>query len=221
MITVHHLENSRSQRILWLLEELGLPYEVVPHARDPATRRAPEALRAVHPLGKAPILVATDGAVLAESAVIVEWLLDRHPEAGLRPVQDSEDFARYRYWLHYAEGSGMPNLLLRAVFDGVEAAPLPFLVRHVARAVARGVKRAVVAPQLGLHLAHMQAALVDAPWFAGETFSGADIMMSFPAQAAASLGLVPAGSRLADWLARIEARDAWRRAIARGGPFAM
>jgi glutathione S-transferase len=220
MITVHHLDNSRSQRVLWLLEELGLEYDVVAYARDPANRRAPGTLSAIHKLGKAPVM-ETDGQVLAESGAIVEWLLDRHPQAGLRPAPGTDAFQRYRYWLHYAEGSGMPNLLLRAVFDGVEAAPLPFLVRPVVRAVARGVKRAVITPQLDLHLAHMQAGLADADWFAGDAFTGADIMMSFPVQAAAALDLVEAGSRLAGWRARIESRPAWRRALDRGGPFAL
>lgn len=221
MITVHHLENSRSQRILWLLEELGLAYDIVAYARDPATRRAPDALKAIHPLGKAPVVVL-DGAVLAESAAIIETILDRFGDGGLRPAPGSAAFGRYRTWLHYAEGSAMPQVLLRVVFDQIETARLPLLVRPLARAIARSVKRVVVAPQLALHFDHMEQALAEAPWFAGEDFSAADIQMSFPIQAAESLGLLDAARpRLADWLLRIAARPAWQRSLARGGAFRL
>jgi glutathione S-transferase len=217
MITVHHLENSRSQRVLWLLEELGLDYQVVHHARDAATRRAPDALRTVHPLGKAPIMLA-DGEVLAESGAIIEWLLDRNPGSGLRPA-DGVALERYRFWLHYAEGSIAPNLLLQIVFDAIEDGPLPFLIRPLARALARGVKRIVVAPQLALHLGYMDAAVAGGGWFAGERFSAADIAMSFPVQVAAARGLLDEFDPLRDWQARIEARPAWQSALARGGAF--
>lgn len=221
MIVVHHLENSRSQRIVWLLEELGLSYEVVPYARDPATRRAPEALKAIHPLGKAPIVVL-DGEAMAESGAIIETILDRFGDGRLRPEPGTAEFLRYRTWLHHAEGSAMPQVLLRVVFDQIETARLPLLIRPLARAIARSVKRVVVAPQLALQLDHMEAALADAPWFAGAAFSAADIQMSFPVQAADSLGLVGAARpHLAGWLARVASRPAWQRGLARGGAFSL
>jgi glutathione S-transferase len=220
MITVHHLDNSRSQRVLWLLEELSLEYVVVPYARDPATRRAPEALRAIHPLGKAPVVEA-DGLVLAESGAIIEYLLDRHDAGRLRPPPGSDAGRAFTHWLHYAEGSAMPQLLLRVVFDGIESGPLPLLIRPLARALARGVKRVVVAPQLTLHLDHMEASVAATGWFAGDGFSAADIQMSFPVQAAASLGLLEGRPALADWQARIEARPAWQRGVARGGAYSL
>ena len=220
MITVHHLDNSRSQRVLWLLEELGQDYRVVSYVRDPATRRAPEALRQVHPLGKAPA-VELDGLVLAESGAIIEALLDRFDDGRLRPPAGTKARQAFTYWLHYAEGSVMPQLLLRVVFDGIESGPLPLLIRPLARALARGVKRAVVAPQLTLHLDHMEAALAPGGWFAGESFSAADIQMSFAVQAAAALDLLEGYPALAAWQVRIEARPAWQRSIARGGPFSL
>lgn len=220
MITVHHLDNSRSQRVLWLLEELGLDYAVVTYRRDPASRRAPDGLRAIHPLGKAPV-VETDGLVLAESGAIIAYLLDRHDDGRLRPPAGTAAARACTYWLHYAEGSIMPQLLLRVVFDGIESGPLPLLIRPLARALARGVKRVVVAPQLDLQLDHMEASVGQGGWFAGEAFSAADIQMSFPVQAAASLGLLEDRPQLAAWQARIEARPAWQRSIARGGPFRL
>jgi len=220
VITVHHLDNSRSQRVLWLLEELGQDYAVVSYRRDPATRRAPDALRKVHPLGKAPV-VELDGLVLAESGAIIESLLDRFDDGLLRPAADTPARRAFTYWLHYAEGSVMPQLLLRVVFDGIETGPLPLLVRPLARALARGVKRAVVAPQLRLHLDHMEASLAPTGWFAGEAFSAADIQMSFAVQAATALDLLADYPALAAWQARIEARPAWQRGVARGGPFSL
>ena len=220
MITVHHLDNSRSQRVLWLLEELALDYRVVPYAREP-NRRAPASLQAVHPLGKAPV-VETDGLVLAESGAIIEYLLDRHDAAqALRPAPGSPARLAYVRWLHYAEASIMPQLLLRVVFDGIETGPLPFLIRPFARALARGIKRVVVDPQLVLHLDHMEEALLGGDWFAGAAFSAADIQMSFPVQAAASLGLLADRPALSAWQARIEARPAWQRGVERGGAFAL
>ncbi len=219
MIVVHHLNNSRSQRVLWLLEELGVAYKVVRYTRDPATRRAPNALREVHPLGKAPVVV-DDGIVVAESGTIIEFLLERYGKGLLSPAPDTPERLQYLYWMHYAEGSAMPNLLLKLVFDQIEAGPVPFYVRPVVRGLARAVKTGFVAPQLALHLDFIEAELAKSEWFAGEQFTAADIQMSFPLQAAAGQGLV--GDRLpglSDFLRRIEARPAWGRSVERGGPF--
>ncbi|MFB9068643.1 glutathione S-transferase family protein [Pseudofulvimonas gallinarii] len=219
MITVHHLNHSRSQRVLWLLEELGLTYELVRYERDPKTMLAPPELKAVHPLGKAPVVVDGD-AVLAESGAIIEHLAERYdrdhdlsaPAAG--PQRDRE-----RYWLHYAEGSLMPPLLLSLVVSRIRNARAPFFVRPIARRIADKVDAGFVQPQLSTHLGFLEAELGRAEWFAGDRMTIADIQMSFPVQAArARLGL-ERYPRLQAFLQRIEARPAYRRALERGGPF--
>ncbi|MDM0043103.1 glutathione S-transferase [Variovorax dokdonensis] len=221
MITVHHLNNSRSQRVLWLLEELGLPYEIVGYQRDPATMLAPAALKAVHPLGKSPVVVLDDGTVLAESGAIIETLLERFGNGRLVPAEGSPERLRWRYWMHYAEGSAMPPLLLKLVFDRVEKGPMPFFVRPIARGIAGKVRSALIEPQLKTHLDYMESELGRSTWFAGEQFSAADIQMSFPVEAArARAGLDSSRPRLMAWLERIHARPAYRRALERGGPSA-
>jgi glutathione S-transferase len=224
MLTVHHLENSRSQRVLWLLEELGLPHDVRRHARDPRTMLAPSALLQVHPLGKSPVLVDdTAGLTVAETGAIAEYLLDACPGTPLRPAPGTSDFLRYRYWLHFAEGSAMPPLLLKLVFDKVASAPMPFFVRPVARGIAAKVLAGFVTPNLVRQLAFMEAELASHPWFAGEHFTAADVMMSFPLEAAAQRAGLTATSHpaLHRWLQTIHARPAWQRALARGGPYAF
>lgn len=219
MIVVHHLNNSRSQRVLWLLEELELPYEVKRYERDARTLLAPDELKAVHPLGKSPVI--TDGELtIAESAAIIEYLLDRYAQGRLQPAPGSPDHLRFRYWMHYAEGSAMPPLLLKLVFDKVAQGPMPFFVRPFARAIANGANRAFIGPQLKTHLDYMEAELGKAPWFAGEDFTAADVQMSFPLEAARSRGgLDESRPRLMDFLKRIHARPAYRRALERGGPY--
>lgn len=222
MITVHHLENSRSQRVLWLLEELGLEYDVVRHARDPDTMLAPPALREVHPLGKAPVVVLDDGTVLVESGAIIDNLLARHDSGhALSPPPGAPELERYREWLHYAEGSAMPPLLLSLVFSRVRSAPMPFFVRPVARMIADRTMAGFVTPQLRLHLAHMEAVLERSEWFAGDAFTAADIQMSFPVQGAAARAGMAQYPRLGEFLERIQARPAYRRALERGGPFEL
>lgn len=219
MITVHHLNNSRSQRVLWLLEELGLPYEIVHHQRDPQTMLAPAALRAVHPLGKSPVL--TDGAeTVAESGAIIEYLLEVHGAGRLRPAPGTPEARRFTYWLHFAEGSAMPPLLLKLVFGRVQSAPMPFFVKPIAKGIASKVLQSFVEPNLKAQLDFMEAELSTRPWFAGEDFSAADIQMSFPLEAAAQrAGLDASRPQLMDWLRRIHARPAYRRALERGGPY--
>lgn len=219
-ITLHHLENSRSQRVLWLLEELALPYEVRRYARERKTQLAPPELRAVHALGKAPVL--TDGdLVLAESGAIVEYLLDTYdPDGRLRPPPGTEARRRYTYWLHFAEGSVMPQLLLALVFDKVRAARVPFFVKPVVRAIADKVTRGFVMPNIERQLVFMEGEMAKREWFAGTAFSGADIQMSFPLEAAqARAGLDARYPQLVAWLARIHARPAYRRALEAGGPY--
>ena len=216
MITVHHLEKSRSLRVLWLLEELGVPYEVKIYKRDPATMLAPASLRAIHPLGKSPVIADGD-LVLAETGAIVEYLIGRYGDGTLAPPADAPEHLRYIYWLHYAEGSAMPPLLMKLIFDRLPHGA-NMLVRPLVRRISNQVKSAFVMRQLTLHLDYMEGELKKSTWFAGTAFSGADIMMSFPLEAAAGrAGLDASRPHLMDFLARIHARPAYQRAVARGG----
>jgi glutathione S-transferase len=222
MITVHHLENSRSQRVIWLLEELHAPYEIRRYQRDGKTKLAPPELKAVHPLGKSPVI--TDGDItVAETGAIFEYLLDTYDAKGvLRPAAGTPARRRFTYWLHYAEGSAMPPLLLALVFSQVARAPMPFFIRPVARAIADGAMKSFIGPQLALHLDYMDAELAAAPWFAGKSFSAADIQMSFPLEAAAARGDLARGrSHLEKFLEKIHDRPAYKRALDAGGPYDM
>jgi glutathione S-transferase len=221
MIIVHHLNNSRSQRVLWLLEELGLEYEVRRYQRDPKTMLAPPSLRAVHPLGKSPVI--TDGALtLAESGAIIEYLVERYAGGRFRPAAGTPERLRYIYWLHYAEGSAMPPLLLKLIFDRIEKAPMPFFARPIARAIAGRAKSSFIEPQIVRHLAYLESELEAHRWFAGNEFTAADIQMSFPLEAAAArAGLDAARPKLAAFLDRIHARPAYQRALDRGGEFTL
>ena len=221
-LIVHHLNNSRSQRILWLLEELGLPYEIVHYQRDPKTMLAPPELRRVHPLGKSPVVTTDEGLVLAESGAIVETLIERHGQGRFAPAAGSADALRYRYWLHYAEGSAMPPLLLKLIFDKIESAKMPFFIRPIAKGIAGKAKAGFVTPNIRTHLDFMEGELGKSEWFAGAEFTGADIQMSFPVEAArARGGLDDSRPRLMAWLARIHARPAYQQALARGGPYGL
>ena len=219
MITVHHLDHSRSQRVLWLLEELGQPYELVRYQRDPQTLLAPQALKAVHPLGKLPVVVLDDGLVLAESAAILETLVERFSDGRLTPSPGSPEALRHRYWMHYSEGSAMPPLLLKLVFDRIGSRPMPFFARPIINTLVDKVRATLILPQLETHLDFMESALEGRDWFCGPSFTAADIQMSFPVEAARSrAGLDDSRPRLIAWLARIHARPAYQRAEQRGGP---
>jgi glutathione S-transferase len=219
MIVVHHLNNSRSQRILWLLEELGLAYEIKKYQRDPKTMLAPPELRAVHPLGKSPVIQDGD-TIVAESGAIIEYLVGRYGDGRLAPQAGTPERLRYTYFLHYAEGSAMPPLLLKLVFDRVESTPAPFFVRPIARAIARKVKDSFVLPQIRQHLAFLEGELASRAWFAGDAFSAADIQASFPLEAAAARGGLDAQyPKLTSFLDRIHARPAYQRALERGGKY--
>ena len=220
MIVVHHLNNSRSQRVLWLLEELALPYEIRHYERD-ANGLAPKSLEAVHPLGKSPV-ITDDGLTIAESGAILEYLVERHGGGRMAPRPGTPERLRYTYWMHYAEGSAMPPLLMKLVFDRVGNGPMPFFVKPIAKGIAAKVNSVFLGPQIRRHLDFMESSLKESPWFAGETFSAADIQMSFPIEAAqARAGLDARRPRLMDWLTRIRARPAYRRALERGGPYEL
>jgi glutathione S-transferase len=219
MLTVHHLNNSRSQRVLWLLEELGVPYEVKRYERDAKTLLAPPALLAVHPLGKSPVI--TDGEhTIAESGAIVEYLVDRYGGGRLIPAAGSAERLRYTYWLHYAEGSAMPPLLMKLIFDRVAGAPAPWPMNLVARGIAAKVQTGFIGPQLKLHLDYLDQELRRSEWFAGADFTAADVQMSFPLEAAAKrAGLDDSRPHLMAFLKRIHERAAYARALERGGPY--
>jgi glutathione S-transferase len=219
MIVVHHLNNSRSQRVLWLLEELGLPYEVKRYERDRTTLLAPPELRKVHALGKSPV-ISDDALTLAESGAIVEYLVARHGGGRLAPAADSPLWPRYLYWLHYAEGSAMPPMLIKLIFDRVEKSPMPFFVRPIARGIVGKVRSSFIEPRLQDHLNFMEGELGKSAWFAGEEFTAADIQMSFPLELAVNrAGVSSSRPKLMAFLERIHARPAYQKALERGGKY--
>lgn len=217
-IIVHHLEKSRSHRLLWILEELELSYELKTYERHPVTIRAPESLREVHALGKAPVL-EVDGETFAESGAILEHCVDEIGEGRLRPERGTADFHRYRYWMHYGEGSLMPPLLLRLVMSKVENAPLPFFIKPVAKGIVKKVDAGFTRPELERHAAFVEAHLGEHAFFAGKEFSAADVQMSYPVEALLSRGRVEATlDKTRAWFETVRARDAYSRAAEKGGP---
>lgn len=211
-IIVHHLENSRSQRVLWMLEELGLPYEIKRYERNKQTMLAPPELRKIHPLGKSPVIQDTDdgsdgeGRVIAETGAIVEYLVDK-ADGRLGAPANRDAALRYRFWLHYAEGSLMPPLLLLLVLNRI-----PLMGKRAAKRVQ---------PMLDVHLNYVESELAKRPWFAGDEMTAADIMMSFPLEAARSRGgLNESRPHTIAWLEKVHARPAYQTALAKGGPYA-
>ncbi len=217
MITIHHLNNSRSQRVLWLLEELEVTYEVKRYERA-KDMRAPAELKAVHPLGKSPVL--TDGErTVAETGAIVEYILAGHGNGRLMPPEGSADYWNDRHFLHYAEGSAMPPLFLMLVLQMIPARA-PFFAKPILKTSMKKVDDMLVRPQMALHLDHWEASLGDTGWFAGPEMTVADIMMSFPVEAAAQRFGYEDRPKLRDFLLRIHERPAYRRGLKRGGPYA-
>ncbi|MBX3159938.1 MAG: glutathione S-transferase [Deltaproteobacteria bacterium] len=221
MITVHHLNNSRSQRVLWLLEELELPYEIVKYERDPQTMLAPRSLEKIHPLGKSPV-ISDGGVVIAESAVILEHLVEQHGKGRLVPPAGTPAYRDYRYFMHYAEGSLMPNLLLKLVCNRIKA-KAPFLVRPVAKKIANTVSDTFVDPNLKRHLAFLDDHLAKHAWFAGDELTAADIQMSFGCEAivARGGGLGVSVERIRKLVDTFRARPAYQRALDKGGPYSL
>ena len=205
MIVVHHLENSRSQRILWMLEELGLPYTVKRYERNKQTMLAPPELARVHPLGKSPV-IEDEGQVVAETGAIVEYLVEK-ADGRLGPPAHRDAALRYRFWLHYAEGSLMPPLLVKLILGRI-----PLLGKRIAGRIQ---------PMIDRHLDYVESQLAQRPWFAGDEMTAADIMMSFPLEAARSRGGLDAGRPATiAWLDKVHARPAYQAALAKGGPYA-
>ncbi|MDH4573421.1 glutathione S-transferase family protein [Salinicola acroporae] len=220
MITVHHLENSRSQRILWLLEELGVEYEVRTYRRDPKTMLAPAELKRIHPLGKSPI-ITDDAYTVAESGAIIEYLVSRYDGDALVPEADTPERLRYTYWLHYAEGSAMPLLVMKLVFSKLGKPPVPAVIRPIGRLLANGVRQKFLDPQLEMHLDYWESELRQHPWFAGDEFSAADIQMSFPLLAAESRADLSERPNIKKVLKNMRERPAYQRAVERGGEFRL
>jgi len=221
MLVVHHLENSRSQRILWLLEELAVPYEIARYQRDPETGMAPPKLLAVHALGKSPV-VTDDGVTLAESGAIMEFLLDKYDAGKLRPAAGTAEGRACTYWLHYAEGSFAPLMLVALLLGRIETAPMPFFIKPVARGIATKVRENYLDKNLRRHLDFLEANLAATHWFAGDNFTAADIQMSFAVDAAEVRSDLRANyPLLSAYLDRIRARPAYQAAIARGGPYGL
>ena len=227
MITVHHLENSRSQRVLWLLEELGLPYEVKRYARNRKTLLAPPELKQVHALGKSPVITdhaAAGDITVAESGAIIEYLLDAHAaphgQGHLRPAAGTPERRQFSYWLHFAEGSAMPYLVMKLVFDQVRNAPVPFFIKPVVKGVADKVTQSFLMPNITQQLGFIENTLAQQAWFAGDEFTAADVQMSYPLEAAAErVGLGSTHPHVTAWLQRIHVRPAYQRALAQGGPY--
>jgi glutathione S-transferase len=221
MLIVHHLNNSRSQRVLWLLEELGVPYEIKRYQRDPKTMLAPPELRAVHPLGKSPV-ITDDGQTIAESGAIIEYLIGKYGQGRFAPAPGTPERLRYTYWLHYAEGSAMPPLLLKLVALRIASAPMPFFAKPIARKIAGTLQSSFIDPQLKLHLGYINQELSKTGWFVGNDFTAADVQMSFPLEAGTARGgmegQIPA---VIDFLKRIHARPAYQRALERGGKYEL
>jgi glutathione S-transferase len=213
MITVHHLNNSRSQRILWLLEELGLDYKIKCYQRDPKTMLAPASLRTVHPLGKSPV-ITDDTVTLAESGAIIEYLVERYGKGQLSPAAETPEYLRYRYWLHYAEGSLMPPLLLNLTFSELVKRSI-FLVRPIVSIISQTIKSSYITPQITLHLNYLESELACSDWFVGNDFTAADIQMSFPLKVAAERASLDSRPKLIDFLHRIHARPAYQLALER------
>lgn len=221
MITVHHLNNSRSQRVLWLLEELGLEYRIEYYERDPVTMLAPPKLKEVHPLGRSPVL--EDGNLkLAESAAILEYLLDAYGKGRLRPTAGNAEARLYTFWMHYAEGSAMPPLLLSLVFSKMESAPAPFFIKPILKTIANKARSTFISNELKTHFDFVENELRQRTWLTGEDFTAADIQMSFPLEAAAKrVPGMEGRPKILSFVKRIRERPAYQRALERGGPYEL
>lgn len=220
MITVHHLNNSRSQRILWLLEELNLPYEIKYYERDKKTMLAPPTLCKVHPLGKSPVV--TDGEnTLAESGAIIEYLVNKYAKGHLRPAVDTPAFLKYTFWLHFAEGSAMSPLLLSLIFNKIKSQKVPFFIKPITRKIADQVLGQFINPNITSQMNYIESELSQNLWFSGDQFTAADIQMSFPLEAAMTRGLQQNYPSIINFLTSIHARPAYQKALAKGGPYSI
>ena len=220
MLKVHHLENSRSQRILWLLEELGVDYELEIYKRNEKTNLAPPELKKVHPLGKSPVL-EDDGKIIAETGAMVEYILDHYGQGRLRPPNVAPEFDRYRYWLHAAEGSYMPPLVMALFLNKMETAPMPFFAKPIAKKLTAAVRDGYLNHTTKALLDYLHDELGRSTWLAGDEMTAADIVMSFPMEGALARLDTNAYPRIVEYVGRIQKRPAYQRALERGGPYAL
>ncbi|HSD69482.1 MAG TPA: glutathione S-transferase [Woeseiaceae bacterium] len=221
MLTLHHLENSRSQRILWLLEELAVEYRIQSYKRDPLTSLAPPELQAVHPLGKSPVI--TDGSTtVAESGAIIEYLVGRYDDGRLRPAEGTPERLAWTYWLHYAEGSFMPLMIVSLIMSRIESAPMPFFAKPIAKGITGKVRSNYLEPNVKRNLAFMEATLAKSTWFCGDSMTAADIQMSFAVEAAeVRTDLKSQYPKMQGYLQRVRALPAYLRALQMGGPYTL
>ena len=224
MVIVHHLENSRSQRVLWALEELGVPYEVKKYERDPVTNLAPESLKQVHPLGKSPVITdqSTESGpiTIAESGAIIEYLALTYGKENFTPAVGTEASRQYNYWMHFSEGSLMPQLLLKIIFNKVTTNPMPFFVKPIAKGIAKKVMSSYVSPNIRAMLDYVENHLGEFEWFTGDALTGADIQMSFPLEACVMSGVADEKyPNIKAYVKRIHAREAYQRGLEVGGPY--
>ncbi len=221
MITVHHLEQSRSQRILWLLEELGVPYDIYHYKRDEKTSLAPPELFKVHPLGKSPV-IDDNGRVVAETGTIVEYLIGKYGAGQFRPVVGTDAEIDYLYWIHFAEGTAMPPLVMSLVLSRIAETPMPFFVKPIAKQISNRLREVMVDRHVPNHLDLFEKTLGSNEFLIGNDLTGADIMMSFPIEAAALRADAGKGRpNLSAWVKRIQSRPAYLTALEKGGPYAF
>ena len=221
MLVVHHLENSRSQRILWLLEELGLEYEMKRYGRDKQTGLAPPELKDVHPLGKAPVIV-DNGVTVAESGAIIEYLVHTYDDGQLHPEVGSAAWLTYNYWMHYAEGTFMPLMIISLILGRIETAPMPFFVKPIAKGIAAKVRAGYLDANVKSNLAFMEQTLSESAWFCGDSLTAADVQMSFALEAAeVRTDLASSFPHLARFLETVRARPAYKAALDRGGHYEL
>lgn len=221
MLTVHHLENSRSQRILWLLEELGIEYEMKRYGRDKETSLAPPELKDIHPLGKAPVIV-DDGVTVAESGAIIEYLVHTYDDGTLHPEAGTAEWRSYTYWMHYAEGTFMPLMIISLILGRIETSPMPFFVKPIAKGIAGKVRASYLEANVTNNLEFLEHTLSQSKWFCGDRFTAADVQMSFALEAAeVRTNLASEYPHLADFLITIRSRPAYKAALDRGGHYEL
>lgn len=219
MITLHHLENSRSQRLIWLLEELGVEYRIERYNRDPKTSLAPESLKKIHPLGKSPVITDGDNTI-AESGLIIEYLLKTYDNGRFLPTENTPAYWQYLYWLHYSEGTLMPLMVMSLIFNKIKTAPMPFFIRPIAKGIADQVMKSYVGPNMANNLTFIETHLSQQPWFAGEQMSGADFQMIFPLEAAIKASIKAEDyPHIAAFVQRVHALPAYQEALRQGGPY--
>ncbi len=216
MITLHHLNHSRSQRILWMLEQLGAEYEVKHYKRE-KTQLAPEALKQIHALGKSPVISCGDD-IVAESGAIIEYLCDKF-ESDFKPKKGSAEYQQYKYWLHYAEGTLMTQLLMKGMFDRVKTAPMPFFVKAIARTIANKAIDAYSGPNVKTNINYLENHLAENQWFCGDKITGADIQMSFPMEVIVAREGGKDFPNISAWVKKIPERPAYKKALKVGGPY--